>query len=246
MRLIKSLVCAVVICFAGVAMSNDHEKDNNILSVNGSAEMSVVPNEVHVSLMIQKDAISLADAQQQNDEVANRILRVMENSLRIDKKNIQTEFINVRPVYEYPQCGNRRCSKPEFSRFETKKGIFVKLKDIDKLQELLEKAIESGVTHIQSVKFATSNFERLQDQVQVLAAVDAKNRANRIANALGIEVGAPHRINVNQSYNHAPVHKYSRSMAMMESADSAGGSPNTISVGQITVKANISAQFLIK
>ena len=147
MNIIKLFFAFSIFVLSGFASAE--QIDKNLITVSGSAEIDVVPDEVHVSMMIQKDGTVLAEAQQQNDEIVSKILRILENVLRIDEKDIQTNFIDVRPVYEYPRCGNVRCTTPEFVRFETKKGIFVKLKNIDNLQALLEKSSSSDLVVLQ-------------------------------------------------------------------------------------------------
>ena len=242
-------VCAI--SFSSALASSDEEQ-HNLISVNGKAEVQVVPDEVHVSFTVQKNDKSLKVAQKQNDEVVNKILGVMKNKLSIDEKHIQTNFINVNPVYTYVRCNNKQkyvppaehnCNTQVFSHFETKKGIAVKLKDTDKLQKLLEEAVDAGVTNINNVSFQSSKFEELQKKAQVMAAKDAKKNAEAIANALDVDIGEPYRINVG-SYHSSPSPRYHSNMKMMAmEADSSGG--GTISLGQLTITANVSAQFIV-
>lgn len=248
MKIIQKLFLLITIICANIAFA-DSDDNLSLISVTGSAELHVVPDEVHVSLMIQKDDKSLSEAQKENDEVTNSILRIMTKNLNIDKDNIKTDMINVRPVYEYTTCAynQRDCvSTREFARFETKKSISVKLKDVDKLQKLLDMAVKAGVTHIQGVNFTSSEFKQLQNEAQVLAAIDAKQRASRIAKAMDVSIDSPYRISVDYSYDHHPKpnNNFTRSTMAMESMGSSGSS-ETIALGQLKIKANVNASFKI-
>lgn len=221
--------------------------DKNLISVSGEAEIAVVPDQVLVSFSIEKSDKNIKEAQRQNDEVADKILKIMKGNLGIDEKDIQTSYITVNPVYSYPQCITSPCPAPEFAHFETKKGISVKLKETNKLQNLLQEAIDAGVTNIQNIQFASSKFDELQDQAQILAAKDAKERAIAIAESIGVSIGKPYRINVNQSFNPSPRPEmaYKSEMRSSMSAD-ASFSGETISVGQLMVKSTVYAEFIIE
>jgi uncharacterized protein YggE len=242
---------AIVLFFAmsTTAIADEHD-DKNLITVTGKAELQAVPDEVHVSFTIQKNDKTLKVAQDKNDEIASKILRVMKNRLGIEEKNIQTNFINVNPVYTYVRCNNNQvrssndnCNKQVFSHFETKKGIAVKLKDTDKLEELLQEAIDAGVTHINNVQFVSSKYEELLKKAQLIATKDAQKNAEAIADVLGVAVGKPYRINVSY-YNQPPTPRHDmRAMAMSSVAESSGGS--SISLGELNIKANVNAQFAI-
>ena len=249
------LVFALSLSLFSKANADVDGEDFNLISVTGKAEVQVVPDEVHVSFSIQKNDKSLKEAQKKNDEVADKLLRIMKNKLEIDEKYIQTNFINVNPVYTYVRCNHNQkfvpsveqnCNTQVFSHFETKKGIAVILKDTDKLEKLLEEAVDAGVTNINNVSFQSSKYDELLKKAQLMAAKDAKSNAEAIANALDVEVGEPYRINVN-SHNQYPTpqppHMRMVAMSSMESDASGGG---TISLGRLTITANVSAQFVIE
>jgi uncharacterized protein YggE len=242
-KYILAILLSLAFCSNALAEPNN---DKNLISVSGEAEIAVVPDEVLVSFSIEKNHKNIKEAQRQNDEVADKILKIMKDKLAIDEKDIQTSYITVNPVYSYPQCITAPCPAPEFAHFETKKGISVKLKDTDKLQVLLQEAIDAGVTNINNIQFASSKFDELQDQAQVLATKNAKKRAVAIAESIGASIGKPYRINVTQSFNPSPrpeMAMMNKSMAMGDTASFGG---KTIAVGQLMIRSNVYAEFIIQ
>lgn len=218
------------------AFAGDHS-DKSLISVTGEARLLVKPDEVHVAMTVDTSSKNLKKAQQQNDEISAKLLRVATTKLRIDESNIQTNFVNIRPIYEYNNCGQKRCSTSTLTRYENKKSFLIKLTNIDSLQDLLEEAVEIGVTRVDSIKFASSKEDILKQKVQIEAATNARSQAQKVATALGVGVGSPHRINFHTS---APIQKRGGIMAM-----SALESSSTISPGQLTISANVNIDFEI-
>ncbi len=235
----RILITIFLIIFATNASAGDVKP--RLISVSGQAEVYAVPDEVNVSISVEVIDRDLGVAQSKNDDITAKFLQFVKNNLRIDEKYVQTNYINVNPVYEYNTCGNRRCAKPEFSHFETKKGITVRLKDTKKLQDLLDEAIEIGVTKIGSVTFATSKMDELKKEARILAAKNAKDKAVEVASVLDVKVGKPYTINVD--YQSSPVISHNpmmvRSLAVESKAD-------TISLGQISISAKVDVAFDIE
>lgn len=222
--------------------ANADDNNNEVISVTGEAEVYAIPDEIKVSLTVEVNDKDLAAAQSKNDEITAQVLRLAGRILNIEDKFIQTNYINVRPVYDYPMCGSKRCVQPVFTHFETRKGILITLKDTSLLQKLLEKSLEAGVTRVDGIEFTSSKMDDLNKQARVLAAKNAKQNADEVAAALGVSAGKPKRISVNSS---GIIRNYNRSnggIALMAKSMEAA-SDNTIEPGQITVSAQVSVDF---
>jgi uncharacterized protein len=234
-----SLFClTIVFLFANFAQAKDKDEQPRLISVTGEAKMDVVPDIVEVSLTVEVSDKNLNVAQKKNDDITAQVLKLTK-ALNIEDKNVQTNYVNVQPVYEYPNCANQPC-KSILTRFETRKGIQVKLTDIAKLQELLEKSIEAGVTRVDGINFTSSKLEQIKNEVQISAAKNARKKAEDIAGALGVKVDKPYRISVGYSSPIAPrANMMMAKVAMAEAADS------TIAPGEVTITANVNADFEI-
>jgi len=238
--MIKKLIPLILIILTSTASYADTE-EKSLISVNGEATIYTEPDEVAINMTVEVNDKDLKEAQSKNDEITNKVLRIAKNKLRIEDKYIQTNYINVSPVYNYNMCGQQRCATPQLTHFSTKKGISIRLKDASQLQGLIEDSVEAGVTRIDSVSFISSKEENLQKQAYAKAAKDARSNAENIASALGVSVGSPHRINV--SYSRPKV----QSGGIVAMALKTENSNNeTISLGQIIIEANVSVDFEIE
>ena len=228
--------------------------DESIISVTGEAEIFTVPDEINISMTVEVNGKDLSVAQDENDAITNRLIKIAKKDLKIEDKYIQTNYINVRPVYhrQSPRhqissvCEGEKCGGPAFSHFETKKGFLITLKDVSLLQDLLEKALEAGVTRIDNVQFVSSKTDELKKEARILAAKNAKENASEVAEALGVKLGDPKRIHVNQSnIVNFRNDMYAGSRAMMASMESVS-SKKTVSIGQVSVKSMVRVDFEIE
>lgn len=221
------------------------EQSASLISVTGEAELFVEPDEITVSLTVEVQGKDLKSVQTKNDDITAKVLRVAIDKLRIDKKYVQTNHISIHPVYgcSDAKLNNRRCQTQELQYYKTQKGIKIKLKDAELLQKLLDKSVEAGVARINSISFSYSDEDTLKRKARVVAAADAKEKAEDVAQVLGVEVGGPHTIRINHiGSSSANLYKGARFMAMEAAGSEAS---NTIELGQISIKAQVSVDFEI-
>ena len=76
-----------------------------MITVSGSAEVLVVPDEVIFELDIVKSNLILGVAKQQSDQVTARVLDLTRR-FGIDPRNVKTDRISVDSVYEVVSNGN--------------------------------------------------------------------------------------------------------------------------------------------
>ncbi len=240
-------ICAFLTLFLLIiqpCLSFAGDDDRRIISVMGEAESQIVPDQAIVSMAIEIKDKNLNIAQKKNDEIASQLIKFATGKLGIDSKLVQTSSINIMPVYNESNCQNNNCPTPTLNHFLTSKGISIVLKDTKVLQDLIEKSLAIGVTRIENVEFTSSDLKNIEQQVQVVAAKNAKQKAAEIAKALGVEIGKPQRVTVNYS---SPIFA-TRSMKMASSMTNvlSVAAPETIAVGQITVKGSVSVDFEIE
>jgi uncharacterized protein YggE len=238
----RSRIRNFVLLLAVITLNNQaYAKDNNdnprLISVNGEAKMNVVPDIVEVSLTVEITDKNLNVAQKKNDEIAAKVLQLAK-SLSIEDKNVQTNYVNIQPMYDYSSISSKP-AKPTLTGFQTQKGIQIKLTEINKLQELLEKSVEAGVTRVDGINFTSSKIDEIKNEVQIAAAKNALKKARDIATAVGAKVDKPYRISVGYS---API-PMRGNMPMMAKAVMSESADSTIAPGEVTITATVNADF---
>lgn len=236
----------IILCFS-FHLHAQETSGPSLITVNGQAEVRVVPDEVLMSWGVETSNKVLGIAKSQNDERIGRVLALIKSS-GIDPKHFQTDFINIEPWYP------RGIDRPESLEYRVRKTIVITLKDTRKFESLVSQGLEAGITHVHFIQFRTTELRKHRDQARALAIKAAREKATALANELGQKIGHAHRINEYGSgwfspYGHGWGNRWGQGPTQ-NVMQSAGGSPEggdgTFALGQITVTANVTVSFLLE
>ena len=226
----------------------DAGDDPRIVSVTGSAEIKVVPDEVVLTLGIETFSTDLGRAKEDNDSRAAKTL-AFAKAAGIESKHIQTDYIHIAPVtrHNYDSGGKRR----NIHGFEVRKTIELVLKELVKFEDVLSGCLDAGVTNVHGVQFRTTELRKYRDEARALAIGAAREKALALAGELGQSIGRPRRIEEvsagwRHGYNHARWGSYGSNLMQNTvqfrpgpAAEMAG----TIALGQISVTAQVRVSF---
>jgi uncharacterized protein YggE len=234
------------------------------ISVSGSAEIKVAPDEVDLRVAIETRDENLQTAKDNNDKSVADTLKFLKDH-DVKEKDIQTDFITVEPVYNDsspsfdPRTGlpyaRGNSTKPNF--YLVSKTIGIKLTNVADFDMILTGLITNGVNVVQGIEFRTSELRKYKDQARAAATKAARGKAEAAASALGVKVGKPDNITINDwgGWSGWPQGGwgYNGSFganAIQNVSQNAGGGPDengaTFAVGQISVSANVNVSFLIQ
>ncbi len=243
-------------------------QDHPQINVSGSAEVKVTPDEVDINAGVETRHERLDEAKRQNDQRVSKALEFLKKN-GVKDKDIQTDYINIEPVYD-PNAGvdprtglpipgfDRQKSLVEPTYYLVRKNIGVKLTDISHFDMVLSGLIDNGVNHVHHIDFRTTELRKHKDKARAMAIQAAKEKADAMASELGVKVGKPFSINVNDWSGWtgwSPQNAWGfggggGANAMQNASQSYGGGAGeagaTFSVGQISVSANVNVSFLIQ
>jgi len=220
------------------------------ISVSGSAEVKVVPDEVLISVGVETRNERLSIATKQNDERMTDALKFLKEA-GVPDKYVQTDFINVEPEYDLDHQ-----IVPRF--YKARKSIQIKLTTTTNLDFILTGLLDHGANHIHNVDFRTTQLRKYRDQARAMATRAAREKADALAKELGVKCGKPCSVNANEwggwwnwqqnGWGNQGFNSYQN--AVQNAAQSNGGSPDsaaeTLSIGQISVSASVNVSFLIR
>jgi uncharacterized protein YggE len=194
----------------------------------------VVPDGAVIELGVEKQSASASIAKQSEDAAARRILASLRAS-GVDEKDIQTTFLSLQPQFNYRK-GMR------ISYFVAEQTVSVTVRDLSKLDALVESLIKAGGNRIDSIQYETSDLRKYRDQARSLAVKAAREKAQALALALGQEIGKA------QSIEEVPelVNQYSGGLLANESREAwrtrSTAGPST-AVGQKSISASVVVSF---
>ena len=221
------------------------------ISVSGSADVMVIPDEAVFSLAVETTNMDVSKAKAENDSSIKKI-KAIANELKIDSKYVATDFINVFPKYSYTNNGDS-----VLKGYTVHRGLVITLKDLSKFEELLTRLLDAGANYIQNVQFKTSELRKYKDEARAQAVKAAKEKASAMAKELGQTIGKANMIQEVQEdiYSYYPPWSSSYSGTnfignslsnSISNAQGAGGQNinyEDFSPGQIKVSARVAVTF---
>jgi uncharacterized protein YggE len=172
-------------CLAGFVSAQD-KLPPRIVRVVGAAEVKVAPDRAVVELGVQKQDPNAGAAKRAADAAARRILTALRAN-GIDDRDVQTTYLSLQPE-SYVRKGVR------VSYFVAQQTLTITVRDLAKLDALLEALVKAGGNRIDSIQYETSDLRKYRDQARDLAVKTAREKATALAQALGQEVGKAHSI----------------------------------------------------
>jgi uncharacterized protein len=165
-----------------------HQPEARTITVQGAASLGVQPDKVTVSGAVTTSAKSAAEALDQNNLIMARILDGLKED-GIGRDKIRTTGFSITP--QHPPAGKDSYQENQLitAGYVVKNSINVTLPVGQYSGKLLDRMIRLGATNIDSVEFVVNNAAKYDDQARVLAAKDARNRAEITAKAVGQRVG---------------------------------------------------------
>jgi uncharacterized protein YggE len=196
----------------------------------------VVPDRAVIELGVEKQDASASIAKQAEDATARRILASLRAS-GIDEQDIQTTYLSLQPQFNYRK-GMR------ISYFVAEQTMSVTVRDLTKLDALLESLIKSGGNRIDSIQYETSDLRKYRDQARELAVKAAREKAAALASALGQEIGKAYTIEEIPDSNYSNVWGYtSNTTAFGNSGGTRAHGGPTMAAGQRTISASVTVSF---
>jgi uncharacterized protein YggE len=219
---------------AGVTAAQDR-LPLKVVRVVGTAEVKVVPDRAVIEIGVEKQDPSASVAKHAEDAAARRILAALRGN-GIDDKDIQTTFLSLQPQ-SYTRKGVR------ISYFVAAQTMTITVRDLAKLDTLLEALIKAGGNRIDSIGYETSALRKYRDQARDMAVKAAREKAGALAKALGQEIGKAQLIEeVTESGYQSPLQIQNALLSNARSENVSMEAPS-IAVGQKSISASVMVSF---
>ncbi len=235
------LVLGLTVVYAFPVFAGDDSKIR-LISVTGDAEIRVRPDQVILTLGIETDDMILAEAKSKSDQRSRNLLDTLAR-FNIDKKDIQSDYIQIEPRYDYDK------KKREFLGYFVRKTYVVTIHDIDRFEEILSSVLEAGIEYVHGIQFRTSELKTHRILAREKAILAARQKAIDLAAALDKKIGEPYSIDENHTYWYSGYDRYwGRARGGMYSqtiveAPPGGGEGGTFEPGKISVTARVTVRF---
>jgi hypothetical protein len=214
------------------------------ISVTGSGEVLAVPDIGQFSFSVEAEGENASQAQEASGTKVNDIIAYL-TSNGIEEKDIKTQNYNLYPKWRYEE---RICPVGSFcpgervqDGFAVSQSVMVKVRDTQKAGEIISGVGDLGATNISNLAFTIDDTEILKAEARTLAIEDAKEKAQTLADDLGVEL-----VQLSSYYeedNRYEPYYDNRMMAMEESMGGEFGGPELpMGENSTTVRVNVTYQ----
>lgn len=225
------LLAAVMMCLGMSTVAMAAEGPSIVVTGSGSAE--VMPDQAVVTLGVSNTAKTAQLAQAENAKTANDVIAAM-NQLGIFSKDIQTRY-TINPVYD-------KNDYTKVAGYRADNYITVNVNDIKNTSRVIDAAVANGAVKVHGLSYGLKNEASAHTLALKNAVLDARRRADIIANTLGVRIVGVY--SAVESNTQSMPYMFDGARMMKANAESSDATP--VNPGIITVNADICIEYQIQ
>lgn len=200
---------------------------DKLLTVSGEATVSVAPDAAVIRIGVTSVGKSAREASEATAQKMTAVFGAIKDA-GIAERDIQTSRLSVQPQYDPSKGGTAR-----LLGFQVTNQVTVKIRDIDKVPAVLDRAIAAGANEMSGIEFIVSEQSKLLDQARDDAIADARRKAELYAKAAGVKLGPV--VAISEEGSGGPPRPYA--------AMRAGGAP--VAPGEQTLRSGVTVSYEI-
>jgi uncharacterized protein YggE len=180
----RILISTLILAAAVTAGPRPADAAERIVTVTGEASVSVAPDTAVIRIGVTTLGKNAREASEINAKQMTAVLAAIEQS-GIPDRDVQTSLLSVQPKYDPNKGGTAR-----LTGFQLTNRVTVKIRDVDALPTILDRAIGAGANEMSGIEFVVSEQSKMLDQARSEAIADARRKAELYAQAAGAKIGA--------------------------------------------------------
>ena len=231
-KLIALFVGLVMVLFSVAALAETK------ITVNGTGEVRVSADTAIISLGVNARDKDVLKAQQRvNETIAAIRTALIEQGVK--EENINTDFINIYPLYDYSN------DQEQLAAYNASSTLAIKVTDMESVGTLIDVCFAAGANTLNGISFSASETEEAKTEVMKKAVTDAKKKAEILAEASGLKITGIEIISEGgvYSYQNNVGNVYSRTTGMEEPAEVEEDSGTVVQSAKLIVSASVSITF---
>jgi len=235
---IVTLVVGAIVIVSLVTTNRINNQDR--FSVAGSGIVYAKADIANINVGLKTGAKkTAAEATKESTDKMNSIIAELKK-LSIAEGDIKTSDYNLNPVYNYTNDRGQ-----ELSGYEVTQTLTLKIRDLNKIGDVIAKTTEKGANQIGNISFTIDDEFQLKNQAREMAIKKAKEKAQLIAAQAGMKLGDVKSV----SENSEPIAYPMYANAKMDVGMGGGGSAlpsSAIQSGQNEIKVDVTLTYEVK
>lgn len=163
------------------------------IAVRGEGRATAAPDLATLNLTVLRVADTAEAALDQSNEAAGAVLGAMEG-FGIEARDRQTSGFSITPQYRYENREDGTSAPPQIVGYEARNSLTVRVRDLARLGEILDRAVSLGVNQGGDIAFSVEDPTALRNDARRQAVERARDSATTLAEAAGVTLGRVVRI----------------------------------------------------
>lgn len=152
------------------------------ISVTGEGKVAAAPDIAVLNFGVTTGRQSTAKAAIENIRKNMDSVLAAVDKAGVEKKDITTQSFWLNPVYDYTN------GTQVLRGYEATQSLSVKVRDLDKVGEVLGVATNAGANQANGINFSIDNSDKLKAEAREIAIGKAKAKAQELADGLGMKL----------------------------------------------------------
>lgn len=205
------------------------------LNVNGNGQVSLTPDIAYIYIGVHDEAATASEAVEANNTHTLAVIAAIKEA-GVEEKDVNTSNFSIWPSQQYGPDGTISGTV-----YMVDNTVYVVIRDISTLGDLLDAAITAGANTVNSIQFDVADKTEAIKEARTKAVADAKTQAQELADAAGVTLGDVQNISF---YENSPVPYYQGKGG--GGGDTAMASTVPIQPGQLNITVSVSIVYEIK
>jgi uncharacterized protein YggE len=156
--------------------------------VSGTGKVAVTPDIASLSLGIEAQAETVAEAQSQAAEAMNAVMNALADS-GVDDKDIQTQYFSIRQVTRWDDYKDKEI----VIGYRVTNMVTAKIREIEQAGSIIDAVAAAGgdLTRINNISFSVDDPTPYYEEARQKAVADARAKAEQLTDLAGVKLGKP-------------------------------------------------------
>lgn len=219
-------------------VSGIFNQQNTGIWVTGEGKINVAPDVAILSLGVEAQADSVAEAQSQAATAMTAVVAELDR-FGVAEKDIKTQYFSIVPVRRWSEKDGREI----LIGYRVTNTVTTKVRKIEDTGAIIDAAASAGGDYIRinNISFTVDDPSAYYEDARELAMADAKTKAKQLADLGDIKLGKPTYIS--ESRASVPVVREFYGEAAMPAM---AAPPTPISPGETEIRLSVQVVYSIK
>jgi uncharacterized protein len=182
--LIAVLVLGTVLTACGPSsITVQPQPPQRTITVTGTGKVILTPDIAYISIGAHTQNASAKDAVAENNTQTQAVIAAIKG-FGVAEKDIQTTNFSIYPQQQFDADG-----KPTGIVYVVDNTVYVTIRDLSKLGDLLDSTVSSGANNINSIQFDVADKTGALSQARLAAVADARKQADELTEATKVGLG---------------------------------------------------------